>query len=151
MTTLSKYEDQWLGDKQIKFIETAEPSKSGVELVTVVFNDGSREQYAKMMLEQEGVATPQIQDLTEFRDKRVLPAVKDILKLLRDYNVRIDEVDYLMQKAFTSINMNLQEAETVFWGVKRLGQQTLVQVDDVLLGKKTTLNDVTPPVDKSDN
>jgi hypothetical protein len=142
MQDLKKYQDQFLGDKQIKFVEEAEPSKSGVELLTVVFNDESREQYSKLMLEQEGVVTPNIQDLTEFRDRRVLPAVKDILTVLRDYNVRIDEVDYLMQKAFTSINMNLQEAETKFWGVQRLGQQTLVQVDDVLLSQA---------VDKSDN
>ena len=135
MQDLKKYQDQFLGDKQIKFVEEAESSKSGVELETVVFNDGSREQYSKLMLSQEGVVTPQVQDLTEFRDRRVLPAVKDILKVLRDYNVRIDEVDYLMQKAFTSINMNLQEAETKFWGVQRLGQQTLIQVDEVLLSQ----------------
>ena len=135
MQDLKNYQDQWLGDKQIKCAEEAESSKSGVELVTVVFNDGSREQYSKLMLSQEGVVTPQVQDLTEFRDRRVLPAVKDILKVLRDYNVRIDEVDYLMQKAFTSINMNLQEAETKFWGVQRLGQQTLIQVDEVLLSQ----------------
>ena len=135
MQDLKKYQDQFLGDKQIKFVEEAKPSKSGVELVTVIFNDESREQYSKLMLEQEGVVTSQIQDLTQFRDMRVLPAVKDILKILRDYNVRIDEVDYLMQKAFTSINMNLQEAECKFWGVQRLGQQTLIQVDDVLLSQ----------------
>jgi hypothetical protein len=135
MTILSKYEDQWLGDRQIKFIEEATPSKSGVELVSVVFNDGSREQYSKLMLSQDGVVSPQIQDLTEFRERRVLPVVQEILTVLRDYNVRIDEVDYVMQKAVTSINMNLQEAEASFWGVQRLGQQTLIQVDEVLLNK----------------
>jgi len=85
------------------------------------------------MLEQEGVVTPQIQDLTEFRDKRILPIVKEVLKMLLQYNVKIEELDYLMQQAFTSVNMNLQKAETKFWGVERLGQQTLVQVDDALL------------------
>jgi hypothetical protein len=133
MTTLSKFEDQWLGDKQIKFIEEREPSKSGVELVSVVFNDGTRQEYSKLMLEQEGVVTPQIQDLTAFRDKRILPIVKEVLKMLLKYNVKIEELDYLMQQAFTSVNMNLQKAEANFWGVERLGQQTLVQVDDVLL------------------
>lgn len=142
MTTLSKYEDQWLGDKQIKFIETAEPSKGGVELVTVVFNDGSREQYSKLMLEQEGVVTPQIQDLTEFRDKRVLPVVREILKLMRDYNIKVEEAQYAVDKTITSVNTNLNEAEASFWGVERLGQETLVQVDDVLLSKS---------VDKSAN
>lgn len=135
MKDLIEYQDQFLGDKQIKFVEEAEASKGGVELVTVVFNDGSRVQYAKLMLEAEGVVTPQIQDLTEFREKRVLPVIRDVLKTLRDYNVKIEEVDYLMQKVVTSINMNLQTAEANFWGVERLGQQTMVQVDDVLLGK----------------
>jgi hypothetical protein len=135
MKDLKQYQDQILGDKQIKFAEEAEPSKSGVEVVTIVFNDESREQYSKLMLVQDGVVTPQNQDLTEFRDARVLPAVKDILKVLRDYNVKLEEVDYLMQKAFTSINMNLQEAETKFWGVQRLGQQTMIQIDDVLLSQ----------------
>lgn len=142
MTILSKFEDQYLGDKQIKFIEDAEPSKSGIELVTVVFNDGSRQQYSKLMLEQEGVVTPQIQDLSEFRDRRVFPVVKDILKLLRDYNLKVEEVDYLFGKATASININLSKAEASFWGVERLGQQTLVQVDDVLLSEKPTLKDV---------
>lgn len=151
MTILSKYEDQWLGDKQIKFIEKAQPSKSGVELVNVVFNDNSAEQYSKLMLEQEGVVTPQIQDLTEFREKRVLPVVKGILELMRDFNLKIEEVDYTLQKAVTSINMNLNKAETAFWGVDRLGQQTIVQVDDVLLSEKPTLKEVLEPVDKSDN
>jgi hypothetical protein len=133
MTILSKFEDKWLGDKQIKFVEEREPSKGGVELVSVVFNDGSRQEYSKLMLEQEGVVTPQIQDLTEFRDKRILPIVKEVLKMLLKYNVKIEELDYLMQQAFTSVNMNLQKAEAIFWGVERLGQQTLVQVDDALL------------------
>lgn len=142
MKELNQYQDQWLGDKQIKFVEEAEPSKSGVELVTVVFNDGSREQYSKLLLEQEGVVTPQIQDLTEFRDRRVFPVVKDVLKLLRDYNVRVEEVDYLLQKVALSLNMNLQTAELSFWGVDRVGKQTFVQLDDVLLGLKQTLKDV---------
>jgi hypothetical protein len=135
MKTLKEYQDQYLGDKQIKFVEEAEPSKSGVEVVTVVFNDGSRQQYATLLLKQDGVVTPQIQDLTLFRDARVLPVVKEVLKLMRDYNLKVEEVDYLMQKVVTSINMNLQTAETNFWGVERLGQQTLVQIDDALLSK----------------
>ena len=142
MKELNKYQDQFLGDKQIKFVKDAEVSKSGVELVTVVFNDGSREQYSKLMLEQEGVVTPQIQDLTEFRDRRVFPIVSDILKLMRGYNIKVEEVDYLLQKTTTSINMNLQKAEASFWGVERLGKQTIVQVDDVLLSAQPTLKDV---------
>lgn len=148
MKDFKKYQDQWLGDKQIKFVEEAEPSKSGIELVTVVFNDGSREQYSKLMIEQEGVVTPKIQDLTEFREKRIFPVVKGILELMRDYNLKIEEVDYTLQKAVTSINMNLNKAETNFWGVERLGQQTIVQVDDVLLSENPI---PTETVDKSDN
>lgn len=142
MKELNKYQDQFLGNKQIKFVEEAAPSKSGVELVTVVFNDGSREQYSKLMLSQEGVVTPQIQDLTEFRDRRVFPVVKDILKLMRDYNLKVDEVQYLSAKVATSINVNIDKAEASFWGVERLGQQTIVQVDDMLLSAQPTLNDV---------
>lgn len=142
MKELNKYQDQFLGDKQIKFVEEAEPSKSGIELMTVVFNDGSREQYSKLMLEQEGVVTPQVQDLTEFRDRRVFPVVKDILKLLRDYNLKVDEVQYLFAKTATSMNVNIDKAEASLWGVERLGQQTIVQVDDVLLSAQPTLKDV---------
>jgi hypothetical protein len=133
MTILSKYEDQWLGDKQIKFVEEREPSKGGVELVSVVFNDGSRQEYSKLMLEMEGVVTPQIQDLTEFRDKRVFPAVKEILKTLLTYNLTIDDVQYALTLATTSVNENLNKAECSFWGIDRLGKETMVQVDDVLL------------------
>ena len=151
MTILSKYEDQWLGDKQVKFIEEAEPSKSGVELVTVVFNDGEREQYSKLMLEQEGVVTPQIQDLTEFRNKRVFPVVKEILKTLLNFNLKMDEIDYTMALAVTSLNENLKKAECSFWGIDRLGKETLVQIDDVLLGEQQNLKEVSQAVDKSDN
>lgn len=146
MKDLKKYQDQFLGDKQIKFVEEAQASKSGVELVTVIFNDNSREQYSKLMLEQEGVVTPQIQDLTEFREKRVYPVIQGILKLMRDYNVRVEEADYLMNKVVLSVNENLNQAERIFWGVDRLGQETMVQVDDVLLGQQPT-----EAVDKSDN
>lgn len=142
MTILSKYEDQWLGDKQIKFIESSEPSKSGVELVNVVFNDGSRQQYSKLLIEQEGVVTPQIQDLTEFRDRRVFPVVKDILKLLRDYNVDFGEVDYLLAKVAASLNENRDKAEKGFWGVERLDKVSIIQIDNALLSHQPTLKDV---------
>src|SRR6266446_5538107 len=133
MTTLSKYEDQYLGDKQIKFVEEAPASKSGVELVTVVFNDNSREQYAKLMLEADGVVTPLIQDLTQFRDRRIFPVVTGFLKLMRDYNLKVEEIDYLFAKTSTSVNMNLQEAEAALWGVERVGKHTLVQDEEILL------------------
>jgi len=142
MKDLKQYQDQWLGDKQIKFVEEAESSKGGVELVTVVFNDGSKEQYSKLMLQQEGVVTPQIQDLTEFRNRRVFPAIKEILRTLRDYNLKVEEVDHTMALVVTSVNDNLNKAECSFWGIDRLGQETLIQVDDVLLSQ---------PVDKSSN
>jgi hypothetical protein len=135
MQDLNKYQDQWLGDKQIKFVEDSEASKAGVELVTVVFNDGSREQYSKLMLEQEGVVTPQIQDLTEFRNRRTFPVIKGILTILRDYNLKVEEVDHTMALVVTSVNDNLNQAECLFWGVDTLGKETLIQVDDVLLGK----------------
>ena len=135
MKDLKEYQDQWLGDKQIKFVEEAEPSKSGVELVTVVFNDESREQYSKLMREQEGVVTPQIQDLTDFRDKRVFPVIRDILKTLLQYNLKVEEIDHTMALVVTSVNENLNKAECSFWGIDRLGKETLVQVDDVLLNQ----------------
>ena len=146
-----KYEDKFLGDKQIKLTQPAGETRNGSKLTDVTFNDGSHQVWADVMLASEGVATPQLSDATTLRMHRMYPVVNRVLEVLLDYNVRYNEVNFLTQLIVASFNSNEEQADKFLWKTDDLGVRTMVDIDKVLSEiptPKPTLKDVFEPKPK---
>jgi hypothetical protein len=121
---------QYYGDKEIESIGDA--NAEGLHLVT--FTDKTTEELSKMIL-SEAVSDKSV-DLTELRNKRCFPVVAKILEVLRDANVRISEIDFITQRVIMSIDESREVGNTKVWGGIRADQQTMRQLERVLVTKE---------------
>lgn len=71
-------------------------------------------------------------DLTELRRLRTLPVIQSTLILMKKFNIRQDEVEYILGMVAESINQNMTAASNKLWNVDDYGQQTFLEIDDVL-------------------
>lgn len=138
---LKQYEDKWLGDKKVKFAEEVGENAGGIRLVKLTYDNGQTEEYTQKMLDAEGVVTPNPQDLTAFREARVVPVVRECLETLRNFSLKEKEMQYAIMKLTASIAENVDKATCILFGVETPQDWTMGQVDKILLGKKT-LKDV---------
>ena len=141
---MKKYEDKFLGPNRIKFATPAGHTSGGVNLIELTLENNKRETYSALMLEAQNVITPQPQDLSSLRTYRMYPVVTQILEVMRDHNVKLDEISFMVQLVSTSVNENLDRVDKDVWGVESLGDRTFVQIDQKMKTIKTTLGDVLP-------
>ena len=140
---MDKYNDRYLGPKQIKLTQPAGETRRGVPLVKVTFNDNTSEILSSLMLDSEGIVTNGPQDLSTLRSVRLYPLVTKMIQLMHDYNLKINEVQPLQTLIITSINMNIDTASKFLWKMdEELDERTLVQVDSVMAQIQPTLKDV---------
>jgi len=119
---------KFYGAKEVKDIISDGDVKS-----VVVFTDDSQIVLPNKMI---GVAiTDESADLTKLRDIRCFPAVAEILEVLRSWDVKIDEVDFIASRVIISIDESLKRAEKVLWG-KGDDEKTMEDVNEVLLNNK---------------
>lgn len=122
---------KYVGDKEVLAVEVCEESTPLLgKIVNVKFADGSSQVLTEKMYQNVVSDTPC--DLSALRDKRVTPIVKEILVLLRESNLRIDEVDYMCALLVSSINKSSEDASNKLWNVKDGGERTFLDIDEVL-------------------
>ena len=86
----------------------------------------------KMMVETvKNIAT----DLTQLRDDRCFPVVSNILKVLLEWNVKIDEIAFIVERCIMSINETDKKANEKVWNVTH-EEKTMQHVQNVLVPKK---------------
>jgi hypothetical protein len=118
---------KFYGQKEIKDI-IADGDKKSV----VIFTDESQIVLPNKMI---GVTvTDEATDLTKLRDLRCFPIVVEILETLHNWDVKIDEVDFVTARVIISINESMKRAEKVLWG-KGDDEKTMSDVNEVLLNK----------------
>lgn len=127
--------DKYYGpDKVLRQIDsTATPL---VELVLEQKTDGGssskRVMVSKLML--NSVLTDKPTDLTTLRDNRIRPMAEAILGQMLEWNLKVDEIDFLFTLIVTSFNDSLKVASEIVWGVNE-SDRTLRDVDNVLRKK----------------
>lgn len=117
---------KYYGDKEVESV--SDVKENG--FVDVKFIDGtSIELMPKMII---GALTESPVDLTKLREARCFPVVVDILKLFLDYNVKIDEIDFISQRVILSINESCKNGNDKLWGQSEL-DRTMNDVHQVLM------------------
>jgi len=136
----------YIGEKKIKgVIETGEKTHGGEPLVRVEFKDGTAEFLAKKMC--DATQTEKAVDLTVLRDRRMEPVLTETLALLRDWGVKIGELQYFSARLNQSLDENSTEAMRVLWSQhmpkpKELDDVDFVTIDRVLRNRKVTAQEV---------
>ena len=106
---MNDYKGKFIGEKKIaSVIQTEDKTSGGFHLMKVSYEDESIEYISSLMFEK--VVAEKRCDETELRDKRVLPIVEEIQKLVRDWGLKVGELPYMGQKVNQSLNFNYDEA-----------------------------------------
>lgn len=122
----------YIGQKKIKEF------KEEGEIVKITYEDNTTGILTKKMFEI--VKSEETCDLTQLRDKRVEPIVKEVLEVLRDWGIRASELPYFFTKINESLVYNEDQAILGLWqkenDIKSLEEVDLLMVDKVLKNKK---------------
>ena len=123
----------YIGLKQVK--ETTDEDAGEIKLVHVEYLDGSRETLSKSMY--DAVASEVECDLTQLREKRVKPVVANVLRVIRDWGMKVGELPYFSAVLNESLRTNEESALTELWRkfiptIKSLDDVDYVAVDRVL-------------------
>lgn len=107
-------EIKYIGEKQVKEItDSGEKTASGISIISVEYVDGTKEQFSSLMLDK--IISDEACDLSKLRDKRLYPIVEEVLKVLREWGIRISELQYMSVLLNQSIEYNQREAILELW------------------------------------
>ena len=112
----------------------------GIEKVTDVLNNGevstviteTSKRYVIATSEVPVLVTDTEKNLSELRQLRCNPVAAGCLMLMKNFNLRQDEVDYVLRLVAESLNKNMEQASNKLWNVDNFGEQTFIMIDDVL-------------------
>ncbi len=108
---------KFYGDQEI--IEIKNHPKLDTHQVLVLKN-GIEKPISKKLLAVAVTEKPV--DLTELRNLRCFPVVAEMLKLWHDWDIHIDDVNFLNLRATMSINEGIKKANAIVWGVDEANQ-----------------------------
>ena len=105
----------------------------GSEGVTLTLAGGKTIFISKKMFDV--VITDKPVDLTDLRTARLFPVVKEILQLMLDWDVKINEIEYVFTLVTTSFNVNFKQASDIAWGTAE-DERTMRDVESMIESSK---------------
>ena len=85
----------------------------------------------------------------ELRDKRLIPIAHQILLTFLEWDIKVEEVNPLLDRVVISVNAFTDEAEVIKMGNEK-SERTLFQIDKILRdGKNNQKRDSETPANKS--
>lgn len=124
---------QYVGQKKIKATEKAERKTFlGKEVTLMTYEDETKEELPSEQLCLQVTLEPC--DLTQLREKAIVPMVEKILAILLEAEIKVIDVEYMTQKIIMSIRDHIDRANKKLWG-KEYYDQTLFDVHNVLTQK----------------
>lgn len=128
----------YVGPQKIKSAELSKAlTPGGNNLVNFKFEDGTASSIPKVLADR--IVTEKATDASSLRDARVQPMCEEILKVLLEHGMKLAEKDYVYATIERSLNASFEIAEGRMWGTD---EKTLLDIQDVLDGKKVTLDDL---------
>ena len=105
---------KFLGPKKIKSVEVTEhKTPLGKDILKVSFEDGSWEETTKFML--EATAKDEATDFNKLVEARIMGPAQQILGILTEWHVKMSEVDHVVNKIVTTINVRFEQANAFLW------------------------------------
>ena len=126
-------EKKYLGENAVKNI-TENEGMSEVE-----FENGKKEIIPTFFLNQ--ILTDNSVPYTDFRNNKMNIIVPELLAVLLKYNIKLVEIDAIIEKFILSYNQNAESVQTILWG-KNKEDRTFLDMNNILLSERKTLGDI---------
>lgn len=134
--------NKFIGLNKIKkFKETKE---FDIPIIEVTYVNGTVEYLSKLMFNE--IVSDKECDLSELRDKRVVPVVASVLEVIRNWGLKVNELPHMSALLNGSLDENRKQAQCILWSEFMPQPVTPDDVDfitiDRVLKHKRTLKDV---------
>ncbi len=127
---MKKYIGLYIGPNKIKKITKSDRlTYFGKEVYQIEYENGVIEERPKEIIEK--IAEKESYDWTELRDKISKIVVEQFLKILLESEVKIEDIEYILQLTAKSINNNLEQITEYIWG-KKLYDRTMADAQKLL-------------------
>src|SRR3990167_6329154 len=103
----------FIGPKQIKETKDGGKTLNGIEVIEIFYEDNTKEILSKLMYDK--IVSEESCDLTQLRDKRLEPLVKETLTVLRNWGIRLSELTQFYALLNLSMGNNEKEALLELW------------------------------------
>lgn len=122
--------DKFLGEKNILGVsELVEKTPQGYDMVSVNFEDGTKETMPKKRF--EFLVTDTVSDATTVQGKIKSGLATLVLGMFNEYGVKMGETELIFGAAAGLVNDGFTKAQDLMWGVDYQGI-SLIEVNNVL-------------------
>jgi len=127
---MDKYIGLFIGPNKIsRLTKMDRQTYFGKEVYQIEYENGIIEERPKEIIEK--IADEEKYDWTELRERISKIVVEKILAILLEAEVKLEDIDYILQLTAKSLNTNLEQASEYLWG-KKLYDRTVEDIQRVL-------------------
>ena len=131
---MDDYYGKFIGPNKIKTIESSERKTfSGKDVYKITYQNEKVDYLSEESL--KNIATEKSRDLTALRDLRCFPVVKELLEILAESNVKLGDVEYILERTSLSIQENIKKAADVLWE-KEFDNREMMDIEIILKSNK---------------
>jgi len=125
---------KFIGPHKIKEVKLANrKTYLGGNVLEIIYEDDTKEELTQEMVEK--VATEEATDLTTLRDNFVKPLIERISAILLESEIKIIDIEYVLQSITGHLNQKIEEAIDVAIGKDRY-TRTLADINNILTTQK---------------
>ena len=100
---------KYIGERKVKEVKKTEETTPGnTPIIAVTYEDGLVEHFSELMLDK--VISNEPCNLTELRDKRVIPVMERVFMIMREWGLKTGEFPYFSQLLNQSLDFNTDAA-----------------------------------------
>ena len=130
---MKKIIGKYIGPKKIKKVKLAErKTYLGKDVYEITYEDNTTEEYSEENLNT--IVSDKEKDLTSLREVFVKPIVEKLIVILLEAEVKIMDVEYILNLTANSLNENIETAITKIIGKDKYNR-TLADIHKILIQK----------------
>jgi hypothetical protein len=131
---MKKYIGYFIGPHKIKnLVKSKRSTYLDNDVVCIEYEDGTKEERPLEILEK--IAAKETYDLSTLRDKIGKIVVEKILSVLLEAEVKVEDVDFILQLIAASLNQNMEKATEILWK-KKLHERTVADIQGIFNSDK---------------
>ena len=128
----------YIGENKLNGERVIDKTPGGIDILEVEYENGDKEVFSKLMY--DAIKTDEPIDLTKLREKRIYPIVGSVLMILREWGIKLDELNYFSAILNQSLETNEKEALKYLyqkWSptIKSHDEIDLITIDRILKSK----------------
>lgn len=122
---------KFFGTREVIGVEdTGLTTPLGNKIIKAIYADGTTESMPEKVY---NLAVSEVEvDATNMRELIIKPLAGEILALMAEYDLKLDDLEPVIQLVTISLNDNLRRADNKLWAVAESGHRRMLQIDSIL-------------------